>query len=72
MTPFTPYCDSGHKAKYSESLALKAGEVLARDAHAFSYGDTPAQKCTNDPGKLALRVGDSGENTPLNADITLK
>jgi beta-glucosidase len=41
------------------------------DARAFSYWDESAHKWTIDPGKFVIRVGDSSENTPLSADITL-
>jgi beta-glucosidase len=46
--------------------------ILTLDARAFSYWDTPAQKWTIDPGKFVIRVGDSSENTPLSAEVTLK
>jgi beta-glucosidase len=45
--------------------------TLTLDARAFSYWDQSAHKWTIDPGKFILRVGDSSENTPLNADINL-
>jgi len=45
--------------------------TISLDARAFSYWDQPAQKWIIDPGKFVIRVGDSSENTPLNADIDL-
>ena len=39
------------------------------DARAFSYWDEPAHRWIVDPGKFIIRVGDSSENTPLQADI---
>ena len=44
---------------------------LSLDARAFSYWDEAAHKWTIDPGKFVVRVGDSSENTPLTADLTL-
>jgi len=41
------------------------------DARSFSYWDSAAHKWTIDPGKFVIRVGDSSENTPLSADLTL-
>jgi beta-glucosidase len=41
------------------------------DARAFSYWDEPAHRWIVDPGKFIIRVGDSSENTPLQADIDL-
>jgi beta-glucosidase len=56
-------------------VRLASGETkhvtLDLDARAFSYWDESAHKWTIDPGKFVLRVGDSSENTPLAADITL-
>jgi beta-glucosidase len=45
--------------------------TITLDARAFSYWDEAAHKWTIDPGKFVIRVGDSSENTPLNADIDL-
>jgi beta-glucosidase len=45
--------------------------TLNLDARAFSYWDEGAHKWTIDPGKFVIRLGDSSENTPLTADITL-
>jgi beta-glucosidase len=59
-----------------EKLRLKPGETrhvsLDLDARAFSYWDESAHKWAIDPGKFVLRVGDSSENTPLQAEITLR
>ncbi|MDR3772968.1 MAG: glycoside hydrolase family 3 C-terminal domain-containing protein [Terracidiphilus sp.] len=56
-------------------VRLAPGETkrvsLTLDARAFSYWDEGAKKWTIDPGKFVLRVGDSSENTPLTADLTL-
>jgi beta-glucosidase len=58
-----------------EKVRLAPGETkhvtISLDARAFSYWDTPAHKWTIDPGKFVIRVGDSSENTPLHADVTL-
>jgi beta-glucosidase len=59
-----------------EKVRLAPGETrhvtLTLDARAFSYWSEAAHKWTIDPGKFVLRVGDSSENTPLNADIDLR
>jgi beta-glucosidase len=58
-----------------EKVRLGPGETkhitLNLDARAFSYWDSTAHKWTIDPGKFVIRVGDSSENTPLHADVTL-
>ena len=58
-----------------EKVRLAPGETkrvtINLDARAFSYWNTPARKWTIDPGKFVIRVGDSSENTPLSADVTL-
>jgi beta-glucosidase len=58
-----------------QKVRLAPGETkhvtLTLDARSFSYWDDAAKKWTIDPGKFVLRVGDSSENTPLTADITL-
>jgi beta-glucosidase len=58
-----------------EKVRLAPGETkhvsLTLDTRAFSYWDEGPKKWTIEPGKFVLRVGDSSENTPLNADITL-
>ena len=58
-----------------EKVRLAPGETkhvtLALDARAFSYWDDAQKKWTIDPGKFVLHVGDSSENTPLKADVTL-
>ncbi len=45
--------------------------TLELDARAFSYWSEATHNWTTDPGKFVIRVGDSSENTPLNADITI-
>ena len=58
-----------------EKVRLAPGETkhvtLNLDARAFSYWDSTAHKWTIDSGKFVIRVGDSSENTPLSADLTL-
>jgi beta-glucosidase len=58
-----------------EKVRLAPGETkhvtINLDARSFSYWDAAAHKWTIDPGKFIIRVGDSSENTPLNADLTL-
>jgi beta-glucosidase len=59
-----------------EKVRLAPGETkhvtLDLDARAFSYWDEGSHKWAIDPGKFVIRVGDSSENTPLHADVTLK
>jgi beta-glucosidase len=56
-------------------VRLNPGETkhisLSLDARAFSYWDENAHKWAIDPGKFTILVGDSSENTPLHADLTL-
>jgi beta-glucosidase len=58
-----------------EKVRLAPGETkhisLTLDARAFSYWDEANKKWTIDPGKFVIRIGDSSENTPLHADLTL-
>jgi beta-glucosidase len=58
-----------------EKVHLAPGQTkrvtIPLDARAFSYWDEAAHKWTIDPGKFVIRVGDSSENTPLNAELTL-
>jgi beta-glucosidase len=58
-----------------EKVRLAPGETrhvtLSLDARAFSYWDENAHKWAIDPGKFTIFVGDSSENTPLKADVTL-
>ncbi|MGD0681102.1 MAG: glycoside hydrolase family 3 C-terminal domain-containing protein [Terracidiphilus sp.] len=58
-----------------EKVRLAPGETrhvtLNLDARAFSYWDSTAHKWTIDPGKFVIHVGDSSENTPLSAELTL-
>ena len=41
------------------------------DARSFSYWDESKHGWTIDPGKFVILVGDSSENTPLRADLTI-
>ncbi|MDE3201965.1 MAG: glycoside hydrolase family 3 C-terminal domain-containing protein, partial [Acidobacteriota bacterium] len=58
-----------------EKVRLAPGETkhvtLTLDAHSFSYWDEATHGWHIDPGKFILRVGDSSENTPLTANLTL-
>ncbi len=58
-----------------EKVRLAPGEtkhvMLNLDARAFSYWSEATHKWTIDPGKFIILVGDSSENTPLRADVTL-
>jgi beta-glucosidase len=74
--------DPSAKAKRPErelkgfaKVRLDPGETkhvtLSLDARAFSYWSEAAHKWTIDPGKFVILVGDSSENTPLHADLTL-
>jgi beta-glucosidase len=58
-----------------EKLRLAPGETrrvtLNLDTRAFSYWDEAAHKWAIDPGKFVIRVGDSSEDTPLKAELTL-
>jgi beta-glucosidase len=55
-------------------VLLAPGETrhleLELDAHAFRYWSEAKHGWTIDPGKFVLRVGDSSENTPLEAALT--
>lgn len=59
-----------------EKVRLAPGETkrltLQLDARSFSYWDASAHRWTIDPGRFVIRVGDSSENTPLAAALTLK
>jgi beta-glucosidase len=59
-----------------EKVRLAAGEskrvTLTLDARAFSLWDEAAYTWAIDPGKFTIRIGDSSENTPLTAEVTLK
>ena len=46
--------------------------TISLDARSFSYWDEPAQRWIIDPGEFVIRIGDSSENTPLSADLTLR
>jgi beta-glucosidase len=58
-----------------EKVRLAPGETkhitLTLDARSFSYWDETKHNWTIDPGKFVILVGDSSENTPLHADLTL-
>ena len=58
-----------------EKVRLAPGETkhvtINLDARAFSYWDATAHKWIIDPGKFVILAGDSSENTPLHADLTL-
>lgn len=58
-----------------EKVQLAPGEtkhvIISLDARAFSYWDEAKHDWTIDPGKFAILVGDSSENTPLHADLTI-
>jgi beta-glucosidase len=45
--------------------------TLSLDARSFSYWDEKTHGWKIDPGKFVILVGDSSENTPLHADLTL-
>ena len=57
-------------------MRLAPGETkhvtLNLDARAFSYWDEAKHNWTIDPGKFVIRLGDSSENTPLAAELTIK
>lgn len=57
-------------------VRLAPGETrhvtLDLDARAFSYWDESSHGWKIDPGKFVIRVGDSCENTPLTADVTVQ
>ncbi len=59
-----------------EKVRLGPGETkhvtLNLDARSFSYWNEAAHKWAIDPGKFVVLVGDSSENTPLHAELTLK
>ncbi|MDR3792435.1 MAG: glycoside hydrolase family 3 C-terminal domain-containing protein [Terracidiphilus sp.] len=46
--------------------------TLSLDARAFSYWSEAKKGWTIDPGKFVVRVGDSSEDTPLSAGLTLE
>jgi beta-glucosidase len=73
--PSTKVSRPERELKGFEKVRLAPGETktvtLSLDARAFSYWDESARKWTIDPGKFILLVGDSSENTPLHADLTL-
>jgi beta-glucosidase len=62
--------------KEFEKVQLAPGETkhvtISLDARSFSYWDEAKHNWTIDPGKFVILVGDSSENTPLHADLTIK
>jgi beta-glucosidase len=73
--PSTKVSRPERELKGFEKVRLAPGETkhvtLNLDARAFSYWDATAHKWTIDPGKFVIRVGDSSENTPLSAELTI-
>ncbi len=73
--PSTRVSRPERELKGFEKVRLAPGETrritLNLDSRAFSYWDEAAHKWTIDPGKFVLRVGDSSQNTPLQADLTM-
>jgi beta-glucosidase len=73
--PSTKATRPERELKGFEKVQLAPGETkhvtLNLDARAFSYWDETTKKWTIDPGKFVILVGDSSENTPLHADVTL-
>jgi beta-glucosidase len=59
-----------------EKVRLAPGETkhvtINLDARSFSYWSEKTHGWTIDSGKFVIRVGDSSENTPLSAEVTLK
>lgn len=59
-----------------EKVNLAPGEskhiTLELDKRAFSYWDENGHQWNIDPGKFVIHVGDSSENTPLSAELTVK
>ena len=59
-----------------DKVELTPGETkhvtIDLDARAFSYWSDATHGWKIDPGKFVVRVGDSSEDTPLSADLTLK
>jgi beta-glucosidase len=57
-------------------VRLKPGETnhvtLHLDARSFSYWDATAKHWRMDPGRFIIRVGDSSENTPLQANLAMQ
>jgi beta-glucosidase len=58
-----------------EKVRLAPGETkhvtLSLDGRAFSYWDEAKHNWTIDPGKFVILVGNSSENTPLHADLSI-
>jgi len=73
--PSTKASRPERELKGFEKVHLAPGETkhvtINLDARAFSYWDEGAHKWTIDPGKFVILVGDSSENTPLHAELTI-
>ena len=58
-----------------DKVNLAPGETkhvtIQLDARSFSYWDEAKHNWTIDPGRFVVLVGDSSENTPLHADLTI-
>ena len=58
-----------------EKVRLAPGETkhvtILLDGRAFSYWDEAEHKWTIDPGNFVIRVGDSSEDTPLQAELNI-
>ncbi|HEY2472949.1 MAG TPA: glycoside hydrolase family 3 C-terminal domain-containing protein [Terracidiphilus sp.] len=58
-----------------QKVRLAPGETkhvtISLDARAFSYWDEAKHGWSIDPGKFVILVGDSSQNTPLHADLTI-
>jgi beta-glucosidase len=59
------------KAKASIAPGETKRVTVSLDARSFSYWDEAKHGWTIDPGKFVIHVGDSSENTPLHADLTI-
>jgi beta-glucosidase len=59
-----------------DKVKLAPGETkhvsISLDARSFSYWDEAKHNWTIDPGKFVILIGDSSENTPLHADLTVQ
>lgn len=74
--PSTKVVRPERELKGFEKVRLAPGETkhvtLNLDARAFSYWSEAKHAWAIDPGKFVILVGDSSENTPLHADVTLQ
>lgn len=59
-----------------EKVRLDPGQTrhvtLELNARSFSYWDEATHNWKTDPGRFVIRVGDSSEDTPLTANLTLQ